>query len=766
VHAVGVLRPDLAREVAAFGFPDNDARLAHYVQLLHTIVEPDTQNIVVLDDVQELQPGPVLDFLTKLSKMDMRNVHGVFVGHAPLISEAVPNPVITLGEQDLLFTFEEMTAYFAQIHVQPDPSLARAIYDATGGWAFGIGLAGVLLTTHGITPTMVRNALTTNVNEVMDRDLLGKLDPDLLHLLVELTLIDHHDHDLVCRIARDPVLVDRLEHNVSFVHYSRATGTYALHGIVHERLVNRQGTLSEEDRREVYRIAADWCLESGYKVDGIDYLLAAQEYERALNAVYDYGLIVPQGLGQHLLAAMSNMPRETLYGNGRFAMLYPWILLNNGNVQASEEVAGEEIAYLAGQPPSFDRSSTLSCLYNILGYDGYVSSLHTGVYDFAKYFKQACDYLDFEGRSTRRAGVCANIAPYVNRVSAGTGGTTEAFISELEGAEAALAQSMDGCMGGVTELARAERALYRFEVQECRDHGQLALDQALGAGQFEIAFRALYLLTRADMAAGRYSALLQDQASMLEHVDEPTFTNGQGVYEVVAGWFYAVMGSVGNVASWLMDDFVDAGRSNLVEGFSNGTRARCYLAQDAWPACQALLDSCTNPFGPAGFLFGQVYIEVLRAVCDYHLGRTERALEHLRAGYTLAEDEQILLPFVEMGNDMRALASLMLRQPDPVVPEDWLHATRAKATTWAKRVAQVRNDYHDAHGVQSARQLTNWESRVLNDISQGLSREEIAILNGISPNSVKATTQNIYNKFGVTSRPEAIRYATAHHILA
>jgi LuxR family maltose regulon positive regulatory protein len=53
--------------------------------------------------------------------------------------------------------------------------------------------------------------------------------------------------------------------------------------------------------------------------------------------------------------------------------------------------------------------------------------------------------------------------------------------------------------------------------------------------------------------------------------------------------------------------------------------------------------------------------------------------------------------------------------------------------------------------------LSPRERDVLVWLSQGLTREEIAATSTLSPNTIKSTIRNVYNKLGAVNRADAIR---------
>lgn len=76
-----------------------------------------------------------------------------------------------------------------------------------------------------------------------------------------------------------------------------------------------------------------------------------------------------------------------------------------------------------------------------------------------------------------------------------------------------------------------------------------------------------------------------------------------------------------------------------------------------------------------------------------------------------------------------------------------------------KRLNQIKREYQTEQKNDISVQLTNRESAILSDICNGLTREEIALEQNLSINTVKSMLTNIYSKLGAVNTADAIRIA-------
>jgi DNA-binding NarL/FixJ family response regulator len=121
--------------------------------------------------------------------------------------------------------------------------------------------------------------------------------------------------------------------------------------------------------------------------------------------------------------------------------------------------------------------------------------------------------------------------------------------------------------------------------------------------------------------------------------------------------------------------------------------------------------------------------------------------------------------FVELGNDMRLLASWALKLDDCTIPQDWLEDIRGKAATHARRVASVRSEYHARSLRVDDLGFSERELEIIHGLMRGLTRSEIAKEYGVSSTNLKLTLNIICEKLGVDNTMDAVRMITALHIL-
>jgi LuxR family maltose regulon positive regulatory protein len=205
----------------------------------------------------------------------------------------------------------------------------------------------------------------------------------------------------------------------------------------------------------------------------------------------------------------------------------------------------------------------------------------------------------------------------------------------------------------------------------------------------------------------------------------------------------------------------------MFHGFEILVKAKCSFAEKRYPAVLKTLSSPQGrSYGLGKFLLGRLEMTALKAVTLHALGETGKALDALTDAWALSAPNRLDMPFIELGGDMHALAgeALAAGRSSPLmegVPRLWLESIRSKALIYAKKLSVAAEQLRAGQVSPVLGVLSLREIEVLNGLSQGLTREEIAGDNGLSLGTVKKLITDIYAKLGAQNRADAIRIAGA-----
>ena len=254
--------------------------------------------------------------------------------------------------------------------------------------------------------------------------------------------------------------------------------------------------------------------------------------------------------------------------------------------------------------------------------------------------------------------------------------------------------------------------------------------------------------------------LLQTMEVMLNEKDyDLRYTK---MHDIACGFFHLSLNQIEQVPEWLKGDFSTYAHSVFLENHANRVKALYHYYTQQYNSLLIFID---NELKQQMILFGKIELNVLKALSLYRLKRRDEAIEALTWAYHISAPNHITVPFIQHSNDMRTLTAAALKYDKRQIPRAWLENINRRASTHAKRRSKMLSIFRSVGNIDETFPLSNRERAVIKELSQGLSRTEIAINQNISINTVKMVTNQIYNKLGANSLAEAIEVAKEHKII-
>ena len=333
--------------------------------------------------------------------------------------------------------------------------------------------------------------------------------------------------------------------------------------------------------------------------------------------------------------------------------------------------------------------------------------------------------------------------------------------------------SIGGYFSAADSLCKVELAFFSGDVNSAEQYAREAIFKAQEEQHYEIEHKSLFYLVRINLYIGNTNSGLQAWTQMKALLDKPDFPNRFTLFAVSSGWMYAHTGSSNRIAAWLSNECKETTYS-IHNGYEALVKAKALCAQQRFNEALELLDreDVTNSLG--AFYFGKLEIAVLKMALYRRSGDNVSALKMLESAYEMAiipsddctkDSLRFDMPFIEMGEDTRILASSALTENAWHNKRSWLTTIRNKASVYEKKLSITKDYCCSDKEKGSAPFLMGQELLVLAGISKGLTREEIACDVNFSVTTVKNIIKSVYKKLGAVNRADAIRIAASHNLL-
>jgi LuxR family maltose regulon positive regulatory protein len=793
IHTMIPLNAPLAKAVNELGFPDTPDKLNQYHFLLHKYLVP-KRRIIIMDDFHCIENPAVIRFVEEDIVLKQPPGTSFFllshstpqINTAGLISKGL---LFNISEDDLRFTDNELAQYFHELGISPQPDSLREIMQDTDGWAFAINLIARSYRKAPGYDGYIRKAMKTDIFRLMEAEIWKWISKRLQNFLISLSLIDHLSIDLITLLAGgNNDLFAELEKQNAYVRRDGYINAYIIHPLFLEFLTAKQETLTEEQKHRTYTIAGDWCGKNGFKIDALSYFEKIGAYESIVAILNKLPVQMPLDIARYAAAVFDRASEEVFYTVASLAIMHVRSYLCQGLWDKSIELAKYyEAKFLklpepsaepgqAGRasPPANDifRKQTLAGIYYWLAMARTQRCLTDDHYDFDRYFEKYIQCISnlaepqprqkVEGSPLDPPKLAVHTpGPWIIFVGSSRKSAPEECAAALSRTVACLSQHLNGRMIGEDELAQGELKFYQGDTRAAEPFIVHSLELAWEKKQFEIVHRALFYTLRIAVSQGNYVKAEQALKDMKTQLDENEYTNRFINYDISLSWYYYILGLQALIPDWLKENFSPYGHAGFIENFGNQMKARfCYMTRNYPP----LLSYIQQMKQRESYLFGRAEMLAMEACVHYKMKDKNKAFAVLLEAYKTASPNSILMPFIELGKDMRTLSAAALNGQNKI-PIPWLEEINRKSALYAKYQGYVISEYRQANGIEDNIYLTPRELEIINDLCHGLSRAEIAANRNLSINTVKMVIGTIYSKLDAKNLADLIRIATERKIV-
>jgi LuxR family maltose regulon positive regulatory protein len=780
-RGVARINPRAAKILFDIGFPESNRQYDRYLSLLKDEMISPEPYVLVFDDSHLVTSPAVLRHIDRaLSVPVSRNTIVIISRTDPAINTVSLLSKGLLAEitaEELRFTREETEAYFRLHNVILEDGELTRIFDKTEGWALALGLI-----LHEVKAADSGGRAWDNVMlpiRKMEENIFSSMEGELRNFLIKLSLIEHWPRNLLERLDPGGKNIAAMEQFSSLIRSDAYLRGFRIHQLFLDFLREKQGALSREEIRDVYGKHAQWCVENGLPTD------AALDYERAGDYRGFIRLIesLPRLLSRTVASFFLGIVERFSAGNTeagedpdflflRF-IIRSRLLVSLDRFEESAEECRAVIARFEGRLPDPGCSRILVAAYNNLGVLGIRSCRYTRNYDFAGWFEKGYRrYLENPEPARGQIGQ-SNIGSYAIQVGISAAPEeVRAFIDSCEAAASYTSLSLSGYLCGTGALARSELAYHRRDLNSAEQFARQAVYQGREKNQNEVEACALFFLMRVHIHKGDVAGLREAEQRLKAQLEKSEYINRYNIHEVIMGRFYIRLGLVERIAPWLRMEREEGELNVLSRGFDTLVRARCLLIEKNYSETLRILEKERTEGDLGTFLLGFMEMTVMEAVTRHQLGDREGALAALKRAYDTGLPHGIVMPFIELGEYMHALAGAVLKD-DPgdsakagilSIPREWLQTIRRDASAYAKKRSLLAAQYSGRETPPSP-DFSRYELAILNSLSQGRTSEEIAGAMGVPVKTVKSAIRGLYIKLGAVNRAGAVRSATGKGLL-
>jgi LuxR family maltose regulon positive regulatory protein len=744
--------------------------------LINDLAALRTPCALVLDDLHLIHDSAVLEGLAFLVDHLPPAFHLVLASRIdpalPLSRLRARGQLLELRAADLRFNEDETSAFFSAMRLDLSEGQVGALERYTEGWAAALQLAALSIRRSADASSLIeaftsgQQTLLTLV-DYLAGEVLRQQPPDVQDFLVRVSVLRQLSPALCNAVTgRDDsreMLAYLVRSNLFLVELDETHHVYRYHHLFADFL---RSQLSPEIEREACLRASLWYGRHELWTDAIDFALLAQEYERALALMEQYGhQIMHVGISV-ALDWFRRLPANLIWSRPSVCLHYAWALAISGQYDRIE-------TYLtrAAEP------QTSEVLGEIAALRTYVASRQG---DLARTVEMSNEVFQHLPDANMRLRSLAHMSLAISYLWSGERSRARTFLSEIRFQitgpgdmhfETALLGHwghvclMDGQLRDALDyFQRALKSVDEFETLSSLAYlgmGVLSyewndLDAAdrmmregierIGPIEGEGVRTYAYLaLARLEFSRAHW---LEAASYMQEAKEAASRSEFSWLLSQVAALQIRLWLSQGNLAAAIR--WADANADQVLIPAREGEAlalTRIWIARKQWDQAAVLLERLLDLAPQIDSLRSLIEILALQAVVFQAQGFKTQALTSLSRALELAEPEGYIRLFADE-NLVALLAAEQRRSPGSAYIHTLLRASGAAVDS------DLSNDL-----------LSERELEVLRLIAVGTSNEEIAAQLVISAATARKHVSNIFSKLDVHSRVEAVAAARKLNLL-
>ena len=667
---------------------------------------------------------------------------------------------------------------------------AVALIEQTEGWAAALHLAATSLADADNPSTFVRRFAGSfgPVAAYLEHEVLLRQPPDVVSFLLQTSVLDTFTADLGQAVSGRPdaseILESLADHGLFVIRLDSSEPTYRYHRLLADLLTSRLQQEDPDMSRYAHLRAATWFEGRGDLRRAADHFAQARAYDRALQSMFS-------ALGHHWASSSSdgraNHRLVEALGQTRLEADPGQLYLQAANLLQAHRVS--EAAQLLSQ-----LSTGARCEEDGLRWTARIDFLWAvhadrmadgpGAFDNCR---AAADLLapnhesapdadpPHQGEATWLPTADAAIAAHLPILTArahvrlsqpdeaeavlidhfgseeraqASQPATLAMVACCQGrlgsayrlATAALQQcdKQPGAAGLVIDarLVLAEVLFEHNELQAAEDHVLAALEYSSPEGPNHPTWVVEIDLIRVFIAQQRLGEALNriGHLRQAERRNPPAHSLLRKLNEVEIGC---------RIDLDDLDGALRMAQASPPGDLSTYTLARLDLRSGRPDRVVSLLGTSPSPT-----IATEIRRLALIACAEVQQAREERATDTLRLAVATGRTEQYVRPFLEQApHTLPLLRGLAAARPD-----SYMTHLVSQAERLVPSIARARS-------TTIIEPLTKRERQILDYLPSHLSRDQIAGLIYVSPNTVKTHIQAVYRKIGATSRAEAVTIA-------
>ncbi|MDL2327951.1 LuxR C-terminal-related transcriptional regulator [Ruminococcaceae bacterium OttesenSCG-928-A11] len=578
--------------------------------------------------------------------------------------------------------------------------------------------------------------------------------------LVKLSLLNTFTGDLAEKLYKGaPADLDALETHV-FITAEPTTGQFYFHHLYKTFLQKKAALLEPEEAQQVWQLAAEYYAAQGNTIDAVACYRKSGDHAGMIGAISDFVRTLHGISAEDAAYILEHIDLLSPEETRQYPIAdYLRALIHTNTLELDEaEALLLNLEKRLLEDPSAEARALLGESYAILGNIQMMRPSES----FGAYYEKAVACLP-NSTTLRNRGTLTTLNNHNFSMADNRPGARERMEQAAHYGIPLISRVTGGSMRGGEHLFSAEAAYLSWQLDDARQHAWRVIYAADPDAQHDLVCNAHCLLARVALLQGDYAEMTKQVQTVDGFAAKYNIGALKEIRDTALGWYYTKLRDPQRVPKSIsMLD--NTGRQVLAYDRSQVVHANYLIVTGDFPRLVGLLEHARGLFLTGGIWPDHICRHIMLAIGYHHLGKPREAVEALWTAYDMAYANGLTTLFIEGEEQMVALIGDVRGQNERVFDPEWLDFVEREAADFSKRAAAVRAAHRKQNLSKTAQDspLTKREMEILQALSMGLTREEIASDHYISVNTVKSFIRSIYTKLDAANRAEAVSIAITH----
>ena len=597
------------------------------------------------------------------------------------------------------------------------------------------------------------------INHIFEERYFGSYSQNHRKLLVKLSLLNSFSFDFIVNLYDgNGTDLEYLKRNV-FLFEESIGNRYYIHNMYRIFLQSKKYILSDDEKTAVWQQAALYHLNSGDILEAVECFRKCGDHGNMLDTIFNSAISVfgiSEQTAELYLEYFDLLTPEELQKNPLVECCKALIYTCTYQLEQAEPL----LIKLEQDLSRIATPDAMSILGEVYIVHGLVSMMRADE-SFGDHFKKAVDLLPNGSKlsKTNDMKVCNNYSFFMPDNLPGTKDRIERAIHY---GVPWMARAMNGGINGMEHVFSAEMAYLSFKLESAQQHAYRAIYKAKKTEQYDLICNSYFILARTAYLQGNFKEMRKHIDSIVAYAEKYEIGVLKEIRDTALTWYYIKLQDYAKIPKYIFS--IDYSNNDGPTYNNRLTYMRLLIAYSNY-----LISTGENSKVVALLDFPYIYDAItqdylagyiLRAIGYYNLGDFTTAIDMLWQAYDLSYNNGLTALFIEAEKPMISLIDAARRQNGYNFDPKWMDYIEEQSRIATKHAVAIRKDYRIMNTVKANdNPLTKKELDILQALSRGMKREEIASERYISINTVKTYIRSIYNKLGTSNRAEAISIA-------